>query len=100
METKTRDNPTEDAALRAAMEAKLNANEAELAAHRANLDALQAALDRVKELAENLDENVPQWKRVSLLDFVADGLENLRGCLLYTSPSPRDRTRSRMPSSA
>ena len=24
----------------------------------------------------------------------------LRNCLLYTSPSPRDRTRSRMPSSA
>ena len=24
----------------------------------------------------------------------------LRTCLLYTSPSPRDRTRSRMPSSA
>ena len=24
----------------------------------------------------------------------------LMGCLLYTSPSPRDRTRSRMPSSA
>ena len=24
----------------------------------------------------------------------------LRDCLLYTSPSPRDRTRSRMPSSA
>ena len=23
-----------------------------------------------------------------------------KGCLLYTSPSPRDRTRSRMPSSA
>ena len=28
------------------------------------------------------------------------GAEQLRGCLLYTSPSPRDRTRSRMPSSA
>ena len=27
------------------------------------------------------------------------GIPNL-GCLLYTSPSPRDRTRSRMPSSA
>ena len=26
--------------------------------------------------------------------------ENDEGCLLYTSPSPRDRTRSRMPSSA
>ena len=24
----------------------------------------------------------------------------VKGCLLYTSPSPRDRTRSRMPSSA
>ena len=27
-------------------------------------------------------------------------LGNIAGCLLYTSPSPRDRTRSRMPSSA
>ena len=26
--------------------------------------------------------------------------EKSKGCLLYTSPSPRDRTRSRMPSSA
>ena len=28
------------------------------------------------------------------------GSRKARGCLLYTSPSPRDRTRSRMPSSA
>ena len=28
------------------------------------------------------------------------GSIELEGCLLYTSPSPRDRTRSRMPSSA
>ena len=27
-------------------------------------------------------------------------LDGHSGCLLYTSPSPRDRTRSRMPSSA
>ena len=27
-------------------------------------------------------------------------MEDLKSCLLYTSPSPRDRTRSRMPSSA
>ena len=35
-------------------------------------------------------------------DIVAIGeeAELLVGCLLYTSPSPRDRTRSRMPSSA
>ena len=30
----------------------------------------------------------------------SDVFKRLRGCLLYTSPSPRDRTRSRMPSSA
>ena len=30
----------------------------------------------------------------------ADCLADSRLCLLYTSPSPRDRTRSRMPSSA
>ena len=29
-----------------------------------------------------------------------DGDDAHSGCLLYTSPSPRDRTRSRMPSSA
>ena len=29
-----------------------------------------------------------------------DGTEESWSCLLYTSPSPRDRTRSRMPSSA
>ena len=28
------------------------------------------------------------------------GQNNMQVCLLYTSPSPRDRTRSRMPSSA
>jgi len=27
-------------------------------------------------------------------------VDRIYGCLLYTSPSPRDRTRSRMPSSA
>ena len=30
----------------------------------------------------------------------ATGFGGMGGCLLYTSPSPRDRTRSRMPSSA
>ena len=31
---------------------------------------------------------------------VAAGISTSISCLLYTSPSPRDRTRSRMPSSA
>ena len=33
-------------------------------------------------------------------DLLAAEAPLLRHCLLYTSPSPRDRTRSRMPSSA
>ena len=39
----------------------------------------------------------------ALAGFVVDrygATRVLYGCLLYTSPSPRDRTRSRMPSSA
>ena len=39
------------------------------------------SIDALQEIAQSLDSK-----------FVA--------CLLYTSPSPRDRTRSRMPSSA
>ena len=31
---------------------------------------------------------------------IKTGRENISVCLLYTSPSPRDRTRYRMPSSA
>ena len=34
------------------------------------------------------------------LFYSADHLLRVYPCLLYTSPSPRDRTRSRMPSSA
>ena len=33
-------------------------------------------------------------------DIILKPLERSIICLLYTSPSPRDRTRSRMPSSA
>ena len=35
-----------------------------------------------------------QWK------WFDEKIQNEMTCLLYTSPSPRDRTRSRMPSSA
>ena len=37
-------------------------------------------------------------KRVGKKDLALQAISY--GCLLYTSPSPRDRTRSRMPSSA
>ena len=35
-----------------------------------------------------------------ITDIQAGNLAGVTTCLLYTSPSPRDRTRSRMPSSA
>ena len=37
---------------------------------------------------------------IDLLDQKIDALKATYGCLLYTSPSPRDMRRSRMPSSA
>ena len=33
-------------------------------------------------------------------DYRVEGMEKLKNCLLYTSPSPRDGLLSRMPSSA
>ena len=43
-----------------------------------------------------------EWKLSVQAVYVDDeeSLTRFFGCLLYTSPSPRDRTRSRMPSSA
>ena len=34
------------------------------------------------------------------IDLMVEDLDLWYGCLLYTSPSPRDRQKSRMPSSA
>ena len=44
------------------------------------------------ELVKSLDENIDKFVEVFMGKYGT--------CLLYTSPSPRDRTRSRMPSSA
>ena len=45
-----------------------------------------------------LDVSENQALGESILTYF--GHDNTEDCLLYTSPSPRDRTRSRMPSSA
>ena len=44
-------------------------------------------------------DNLQRW-RVDYSDLEAVILSHLHSCLLYTSPSPRDPNRSRMPSSA
>ena len=55
------------------------------------INSLTLNLNDVK--ADFIRHNYPLLKPVQNLD-------GIRICLLYTSPSPRDRTRSRMPSSA
>ena len=40
------------------------------------------------------------WWALEAMPLAVTALAPLLLCLLYTSPSPRDRTRSRMPSSA
>ena len=50
---------------------------------------------------DNVEISEARWVKrgeVNLLPHAMEALDVL--CLLYTSPSPRDRTRSRMPSSA
>ena len=51
------------------------------------------------KIANTNSAKVPSWGR----DYIIPKPKQLKwtqACLLYTSPSPRDRTRSRMPSSA
>src|SRR5665811_517739 len=56
----------------------------------------QLPLDRLHDAAERAEHHLVADE----LNALADHLGHPRTCLLYTSPSPRDRTRSRMPSSA
>ena len=46
--------------------------------------------------ARAFSELFPYWSSNKIQKL----LKKLEGCLLYTSPSPRDRQKSRMPSSA
>ena len=64
---------------------------------------LQQLLRDIGYATENVsspyyDEPTNIWDWIS--DEAEDKIAPRIPCLLYTSPSPRDRTRSRMPSSA
>ena len=62
-------------------------------------DALGSAMERNQKAADLLTTATTTIK--ILFDDLIGLLEPLMdGCLLYTSPSPRDRQKSRMPSSA
>ena len=76
---------------------------------RAGVLVAKAAADTVKRVAQELGGKSPNiiFEDANLETAVSAGVAHMMGntgqscnCLLYTSPSPRDRTRSRMPSSA
>ena len=56
-----------------------------------SISNLPTKAERVREELEKMAE---------LMDEYDDRAATRKGCLLYTSPSPRDRSLSRMPSSA
>ena len=59
----------------------------------------QKELDRIGKIVDKINSHEEDFKNLNDDDFPKKTNE-FRNCLLYTSPSPRDRTRSRMPSSA
>ena len=76
------------------------------------LDGITTAVGDVRKLVESVSSATQQ--QAQGFDQVATAIQQMEkvtqtnaataeesaACLLYTSPSPRDRTRSRMPSSA
>ena len=60
---------------------------------------LQEVNEAARVITERADDNAEIIFGHLVDDSLGDAVE-VTVCLLYTSPSPRDRTRSRMPSSA
>ena len=57
----------------------------------------------IENQTSSIDQHIERmgWDCVGeYKDVNQSGMKSRDSCLLYTSPSPRDRTRSRMPSSA
>ena len=69
------------------------------------MDTIEVRGARTHNL-KNIDLDIPRDKLVVITGLSGSGKSSLAfdtlyaDCLLYTSPSPRDRQKSRMPSSA
>ena len=62
-------------------------------------DGALVVLEEEIEISDDFGVNLAEYLTESELTQISGDLIG-EFCLLYTSPSPRDRTRSRMPSSA
>ena len=67
-----------------------------------SLLASSASADAIKKWAtgEFSLSTLSEKERIKELKWFQDAAKPFKGCLLYTSPSPRDGLLSRMPSSA
>ena len=77
--------------------------------HAGHIDGIYSSNDIVLEVPSNIQiDTLNEFQLRRKLrtdfqfryDFAQYAMNQPYSCLLYTSPSPRDRTRSRMPSSA
>ena len=74
------------------------------------LNGIVDSIFKIAKLRDPIDNTLEKWKRpnglnirrvsipIGVIGVIYESRPNV--CLLYTSPSPRDRTTSRMPSSA
>ena len=84
------------------LKAALASAEATVMLARATVKEADSNLARLKRVRELSGDKVPSQFELDAAEAALERAraEEARACLLYTSPSPRDRTRSRMPSSA
>ena len=61
----------------------------------------ESKLQEIRRRVEEVAADAPHLAKIALEAMIRKHNPDLKGsCLLYTSPSPRDRQKSRMPSSA
>ena len=64
------------------------------------IDPSEKMLTVARQKSQSVRWKIGTAEKIPIEDEIFDGVFGNLTCLLYTSPSPRDRTRSRMPSSA
>ena len=66
--------------------------------YHSKLETIKERLRKLIQIKRKVKDELKLLEIDEKIDAIEDKIKII--CLLYTSPSPRDRTRSRMPSSA